>query len=250
MLQNDDYAVPPIASQATPAPPIAASAPESGPADAFDNPLSEGREEARDLVSDWELSQSIAVDFARLQVIALEIFVATCFRFINVHAPEPILIPREWICLQQETQSSHGGVGGQADSATAAASAAASAVAAAAAIAATSAPPREPSSRPSPPQEKLLFSAHTPPMQHPATQTPFRGLLPNPSMSPEISSPDKGRPDSSIPLNAKVRLAPGKHMIFCSMGMTYMFGRMAMGFGIETIQLLWGSHPADRVGHF
>jgi hypothetical protein len=39
----------------------------SAPADVFDNPLSE-KEEAKDLVSDWELSQSIAVDLVCLQV--------------------------------------------------------------------------------------------------------------------------------------------------------------------------------------
>lgn len=87
VLQNDDYAVPPIAPQAVPAPSIAASAPESAPADAFDNPLSE-KEEARDLVSDWELSQSIAVDFARLQVLFCRC-VARCCRSINIHGLAP-----------------------------------------------------------------------------------------------------------------------------------------------------------------
>ena len=79
-------------------------------------------------------------------------------------------------------------------SAAAAVSASATAPAAAAAIAVTSAPIDEkPSSRPVPPPERLCVPpSPPPPPQHPATQPPFRGLLPNPSMSPEATSPNKG----------------------------------------------------------
>ena len=64
--------LPPIVAQETPPtedtlPPAAATSILQAPVDAFDNPLSE-KDEARDLISDWELSQSVAVDMALLQV--------------------------------------------------------------------------------------------------------------------------------------------------------------------------------------
>ena len=69
----------------------------------------------------------------------------------------------------------------------------ATAPAAAAAIPVTSAPiDDKPSSRSSLLPGGLCVSPPTPPTpQHPATQTPFRGLLPNPSMSPEATPPNK-----------------------------------------------------------
>jgi hypothetical protein len=69
----------------------------------------------------------------------------------------------------------------------------ATAPAAAAAIPVTPAPIDEkPSSRSSLPPGRLSVLPPPPtPPQHPATQTPFRGLLPNPSMSPEATSPNK-----------------------------------------------------------
>jgi hypothetical protein len=67
VLQNGDSAVPPIAPPTAPAPQTPEIASGSDPADFFDNPLSE-KDEAKDLVSDWELSQSIAADLGCLQV--------------------------------------------------------------------------------------------------------------------------------------------------------------------------------------